>query len=338
MSETMTQARPSQQLLEYMIGGWTTQAIHVAADLGIADLLTDGPQTANELAERADSDGESLYRVLRALATIGVFAEDESRKFSLTPLAESLKSDTRESLRAFGIMMGAEFYQSLGNLLHSVRTGEQGFEKAFGLPFFKYMTDHPDRHSIYDTAMMVHGIAETEPMLDAYDFSPFHTVVDVGGGNGRMLAAILDRYPTVQGILFDLPAVVDRSRTIIAGLGLSKRCQAVGGDFFAAVPAADAYVLRHIIHDWDDNDAVSILRNCRKAMNPNGRILLVETVIPPLNEPCFGKWLDLMMLIIGGRERTHQQYQQLFSQAGLKLERVVSTTHEVSVIEGTGAT
>ncbi len=337
MTETMTQAQPSHQLLKQMIGGWITQAIHVAADLGIADFLAEEPQTAEELAQQTNTHGGALYRVLRALGTVGIFAEDTDRRFSLTPLAECLRSDVPGSLRAFGIMMGAEFYQSWGELLYSVQTGEQGYQKRFGVPFFQYMTEHPERHAIYDAAMMVHGIAETEPMLDAYDFSVFRTVVDVGGGHGRMLAAILNRHPAVEGILFDLPAVADRSRTIISDLGLSERCQIVGGDFFSSVPAADAYVLRHIVHDWDDKDAVAILRNCRDAMNPGGRVLVVETVIPPLNEPCFGKWLDLMMLIVGGRERTEDQYRRLFQQAGLTLRRIVPTAHEVSVIEGVRA-
>ncbi len=332
MTSTTTDTQSSKQLLNLMIGGWITQAIYVAAELGIADLVADSPKTAEELAEQTNTHRGALYRVLRALASVGIFTKDADCRFSLTPLAESLRSDA-PSLRSFGIMMGAEFYQSWGNLLYSVRTGEQGFQKRFGVPFFQYMTEHPERHSIYDAAMMVHGIAETEPMLDAYDFSDFRTVVDIGGGHGRMLADILNRYPAMEGILFDLPAVVDRSRTIISGLGLSERCQIVGGDFFTSVPTADAYIMRHIIHDWDDNEAVSILRNCRQAMNPEGRILVVETVIPPLNEPCFGKWLDLMMLIVGGRERTEEQYRQLFSQAGLKLNRIVSTTHEISIIE-----
>ena len=333
----MTDVQSSQQLSRLMVGGWITQAVYVAAELGIADSLTDGPRTAEELAEHTHAHGGALYRVLRALATVGIFTEDADRRFSLTPVANCLRSDIPDSLRSFAIMVGAEFYQSWGNLLHSARTGEPGFQERFGVPFFQYMTEHPDRHAIYDAAMMVHGVAETEPMLDAYDFSAFRTVVDIGGGNGRMLAAILNRYPGVQGILFDLPAVVDRSRAIISELGLSQRCQIVGGDFFASVPAADAYVLRHIIHDWEDAEAISILRNCRDAMNPDGRILVVETVIPPLNEPCFGKWLDLMMLLVNGRERTEEQYRRLFSQAGLTLSRIIPTAHEVSIIEGVRA-
>ncbi len=334
----MSDARLAQQLAKLTIGGWTTQAIHVAAELGIADLLADGPRTVEELARHTNSHSGSLYRVLRALASIGIFAEEANGRFSLTPVADHLRSDIPNSLRSFAMMAGAEFYQSWGNLLHSTRTGEAGFQERFGMPFFQYMTEHPDRHAIYDAAMMIHGVAETEPMLDAYDFSTFRVVADIGGGSGRMLAAILNRYPGVEGILFDLPAVVDRSRTVISELGLCERCRLIGGDFFASAPAADAYVLRHILHDWDDAEAVAILGNCRHAMNPGGRVLVVETVIPPLNEPCFGKWLDLMMLIVGGRERTEEQYRQLFSQAGLILSRIVPTAHEVSIIEGIRAT
>jgi ubiquinone/menaquinone biosynthesis C-methylase UbiE len=199
------------------------------------------------------------------------------------------------------------------------------------------MTEHPDRHAIYDAAMTgVHG-GETEPMLDAYDFSSFGTVADLGGGNGLMLAAVLERYPGAKGILFDLPGVADRARTILSARGLSDRCRIVRGDFFHSVPSADAYLMRHVLHDWQDEQAVTILRNCQRAMNPQGRVLAIETVIPPLNEPCFGKWLDLMMLVVDGRERTEDQYRRLFSRAGLTLSRVVPTAHEISIIEGVRA-
>lgn len=328
----------TQELNQFFGGSWITQAISVAAELGIADLLTDGPRTAEELVEQTNTDSGALYRVLRALASVGIFSQDAHRQFSLESLADQLRSDVPASQRSFAIMMGAEFHQSWGELLHSVRTGEQGFQKRFGMPFFKYMTEHPDRHSIYDAAMGVYGMAETESMLDAYDFSTFRTVVDIGGGNGLMLAAILSRYPLIQGILFDLPAVVDRARDIISGSGLSDRCQIVGGDFFSLVPVgADAPVMKHILHDWEDDEAVAILHQCQEAMNCNSKILVVETVIPPENEPCFGKWLDLMMLIVGGREREEEDYRRLFTAAGLKLNRVISTASEVSIIDGVRA-
>jgi SAM-dependent methyltransferase len=333
MVSTAVDVQSSKRLTELTIGSWFTQAIYVAAELGIADLLIDGPKTAEELAQATNAHGNALYRVLRALASADIFSEDEEGRFYLTPVAENLRSDVPSSLRSFAIMTGTELYQSWGNLLYSAKTGKGGFDKTYGKPFFQYMTEHPDRHAIYDKAMMVHGIAETEPMLDAYDFSAFETVMDVGGGNGLMLAAILNRHPAVKGILFDLPAVADRAKESFSDPDLSDRCQVVGGDFFTSVPSADVYVLRHIIHDWDDDDAITILSNCRKAMNPEGRVLLVETVIPPMNEPCFGKWLDLMMLIVGGRERTEEQYRRLLPRVGLELNRIIPTAHEISIVE-----
>jgi len=326
----------SKQLLSQMLlGSWITQAIYVAAELGIADLLAGGPRTVDELADNNNAHAGSLYRVLRALASAGIFAEDAYGRFSLTPLAEYLRSDAPDSRRALAIMMGSEFYQSWGKLLYAARTGAEAFREAFGVQFFQYMTEHSERHRIYDAAMEGFAVDETEPMVDAYDFSPFKTVIDVGGGNGLVLASILRRYPGVNGILFDLPPVADRAREIVSGWGLDGRCQIVGGDFFSSVPAGvDAYVLRHIIHDWNDDEAVTILRNCQEAMNPEGRILVVEIAVPPGNGPCFGKWLDLMMLVVGGRERTEEEYRRLFSEAGLKLNRVVSTAAEISVIEG----
>jgi len=331
----MTGDQSSMQFFRQVFGGsWITQGIWVAAELGIADLLAQGPLTAQELAERTRSNSDALYRVLRALASAGVFGQDELGRFALMPIGNILRSDVPGSQRAFSIMMGAEFHTTWGELLHTVQTGEQGFRKGFSMTFFEYMTKYPERHSIYDAAMQgIHGI-ETVPMLDAYDFGEFRTVADIGGGNGSALAAILERHPGMQGILFDLPAVAERARRFITDAGLSGRCLIEGGDFFSSVPAgADAYVMRHIIHDWEDSDAITILRNCREAVNAGGRILVVEMVIPPGNEPGFGKWLDLMMMLVGGRERTEEEYRLLFSAAGLTLHRVVPTASDVSILE-----
>ena len=332
----MTDDQSRMEFFRQMFGGsWITQGIWVAAELGIADLLADGPRTAGELAEKTHTHGNALYRVLRALASVGIFGEDAHGRFSLTPLADLLRTDGSTSQRPFAIMMGAEFHGAWGELLHSVRTGEPGFEKKFGVPFFKYMTEHPDRHSIYDSAMGNFGKEECKSVLEAYDFSAFRIVVDVGGGSGMFLTAMLNQYPALHGVLFDLPAVADRARSSILGSDLSGRCGIEGGDFLTSVPAgADAYVMQHIIHDWQDDEAIAILRNCREAMNGDGRILVIEMVIPPANEPCFGKWLDLMMLLIGGRERTQEEYSRLFWAAGFKLNRVIPTASEVSILEG----
>jgi len=322
------------RLNQMISGAWITQGIYVAAELGLADLLAGGPRTAAELARQAGAHEGALYRLLRALASVGIFAEDDQRRFTLTPLAQRLRSDAPASQRWFAIMMGAEFYQSWGHLAAAVRSGREVCRQTFGMPFFEYTTRHPDRGRIYDAAMNGIHDAETVPVLDAYDFSAFRTVVDVGGGNGLALAGMLRRHPGLEGIVFDLPAVAEGARATLDRLGLAGRGRAIGGDFFTAVPAgADAYVLRHILHDWDDEQAAAILRNCRDAMAPGGRILVIESVIPPGNAPCFGKWIDLMMLIVGGRERTEGQFRRLFAAAGLDLRRIVPTAHEVSVIE-----
>ncbi len=326
----------NKKLMDQMlVGAWITQGIYIAAELGIADLLVHGSKTAEELAIQTSTNSDALYRVLRALASIGIFSENEQGYFELTPLAEYLRSDHPDSCRAFSRMTGTEFYQSWGQLLLAVQTGKEVITKIFGKTFFQYLAENPERHRIYDAAMANYGVAETQPTLDAYDFSQFQTVVDIGGGNSQFLTAILKQYPGVKGVLFDLPAVADSVHPILKKFGLSDRCQFVGGDFFISVPEGyDAYILKHIIHDWSDKDAISILLKCREAMKPKSKILLVETVIPDGNVPCFGKWLDLMMLIIEGRERTEEQYRNLFSQVGLKLNRIIPTAHEVSVIEG----
>jgi hypothetical protein len=335
----MKDTQDIKQLMNQMLGGyWITQAIYVAAELGIADMLAKGPLTVEILAKQSSSNSDALYRVLRALASAGIFSEDGERTFSLTPLAENLRSEIPGSQRSFAIMSGAEFFQTWGRLLHSVRTGEDAFRKVYGKPFFEYMTERPERGRIYDAAMNGIHDFETEPMLDAYDFSQFGSVVDIGGGNGLQLARILKRHPMLEGMLFDMPAVAENALATISDFGLSERCQIVGGDFFSSVPSgADAYIMRHVIHDWEDGKAVSILSNCREAMNPGGRILVVESVIPDGNTPCFGKWLDLMMLLVSGLERTKEQYGRLFNEAGLKLNRVVPTAHEISIIEGIAA-
>lgn len=319
-------------------GSWITQGLWAAAELGIADQLAAGPATAEELAARTNAHSGALYRLLRALAGVGVFAQDAQGRFELTPAAELLRSDAPRSQRAFAIMMGAEFHSAWGELLHSIKTGQPGFNRRFGAPFFEHMTRHPDRHHLYDDAMEgVHG-PETEPVLDAYDFSAFQTIVDVGGGNGSAISAMLARHPAMQGVLFDLPAVADRTRAALAGSSANGRLRVEGGDFFKSVTAgADAYVLRHILHDWEDPEAVAILRTCRQAMKPASRILVVEMVLPPGNEPAFGKWLDLMMLLVAGRERTSDEYGALFAAAGLKLNRVIPTASDVSVVEGVPA-
>jgi hypothetical protein len=277
-----------------------------------------------------------LYRLLRALASVGIFAEEDGKRFSLTPLAEPLRSDVAGSQQSLALMMGDAQYRAWGNLVDTVQTGDNAYEKIFGKPIFDHLAEQPEKARIFDDAMTgIHG-RETGAILDAYDFSDINVIADIGGGNGSKITAILQKHPEMRGILFDLPHVVGRARPNIEAAGLGDRCQLVSGDFFQSVPSgADAYVMRHIIHDWDDEKSHTILRNCHAVMSPGNKLLLVESVIPPGNDPFMGKFLDLtMMLIPGGKERTEDEYRELYDSAGFDLVRVVPTTTEVSVIEG----
>lgn len=326
------------ELTKMLTGAWISQAIYSAAKYGIADLLGGGAQTAAQLAKATGTKPDTLFRVLRALASVGVFAEDDEARFSLTPMAELLRSDVPGSQRSLAIMMGEEHFVVWMDLAETLRTGGNAFEKRYGMPIFDYLGEHPEQANIFDGAMTgIHGV-ETQAVIDAYDFSEIGVLADVGGGNGSNLIAILKEYPAMRGMLCDLPHVVERARPHFETAGLADRCQLVGGSFFESVPkGADAYFMRHIIHDWDDEKAAIILKHCRSAIPRGGRLLLVESVIPPGNDPFFGKFLDVTMLLIpGGKERTEVEYKQLFAEAGFDLARTVPTRTEMSVIEGCG--
>jgi hypothetical protein len=331
---------PQQQISAMLVGHWTARAVYVAAKLGLADLLASGPRTAADLAEATGTHRRSLYRLLRALASVGVFQEGPEQRFSLTPSAECLRTDAPGSLYPMVLLMGEEeHYAAWARLLDCVRTGRTGFELTFGEPLFDYLSKKPEQARLFDAAMTsIHG-RETAAMLDAYDVSGFETVADLGGGNGSTLCGILARHPRMRGVLFDLPGVIERARASVASADCADRLEFVAGSFFEAIPeGADAYLLRHIIHDWDDDQSEAILRNVRKVMRPQTRVLVVESVIEPGNEPSFGKLLDLNMLVMpGGVERTEPEYQELFERAGLRLNRVVPTDAGVSVIEAVPA-
>jgi len=320
------------ELARLLSGYWYTQTIYVAAKLNLADHLKDGPRSIQDLAQATGTNPRALYRLLRALASLGIFTEEQGR-FVLTPLAECLLDS---SMKALATVRGEFQYRAWGELLHSVETGHSAFEKVYGKPIFDYFSDHPDMGKLFDQAMTgVHG-RETEAMLEAYDFTGIGTLADIGGGNGSVITAILRRYPAMQGILFDVPGVVERTKANIEAAGLEGRCQVVAGSFFEAVPpGADTYLMRHIIHDWDDEKSITILRNCGQAMGNGGKLLVVEGVVPPGNEPSVSKFFDLaMMALPGGMERTEEEYRQLFEAAGFQLTRIVPTRTWVSVLEG----
>ena len=335
MTQLPTDQPPREVLNRLISGFWTTQAIYVAVRLRIPDLLADGARTAESLATESESHPRSLYRLLRALSSTGVFREDEQRRFELTPLSECLRRDVPGSLAELALMRGDWQYQAWGKLLHSVQTGEAAFEHEFGEPIFDHLSHSPEHAAIFDQAMVgVHG-RETDAMLAAYDFSTIGLLTDIGGGNGSVLAAVLRRHVGVRGLLFDREDVVARAHTNLSNAGIADRCQFVAGDFFAAIPAgADAYLLRHVLHDWDDAQSATILRQCHSAMSNCGRLLIAEYVLPDGPEPFHGKWFDLaMMVVTGGQERTEAEYRALLDTAGFVCERIVPTDSELSLIE-----
>jgi ubiquinone/menaquinone biosynthesis C-methylase UbiE len=328
---------PPKIIMSQMIFGLViSKAIYCVAKLNIADTLAaHGPMNCSALAAKSSAHEESLYRLMRALASIGIFREDENGNFLLTPMAECLRDDSPDSVKAMALGVGNVWFKAYSELLYPIETGKGGFEYAIGMPVFEYLTANPEEGKIFDRMMTdIHG-GETQPMIDDYDFSSFKTIVDVGGGNGEVITSILKRHEEVKGILFDLPEVINRARQNITSTGLNDRCQLDTGNFFESVSkGGDAYIMRHIIHDWCDKDAVTILSNCRKAMNPGGKVLVVEAVIQEGNEPSPFKLLDITMLMVGGKERTKKQFENIFSQAGLKLNRVVPFQNDLSVVEG----
>ncbi|TWT39244.1 methyltransferase [Blastopirellula retiformator] len=331
----MSSASPVEQLME-MIGGFQiSQVVLTVGELGLADLLKDGPCSVEDLAQDCGANPERLYRLLRAAASVGVFAETDPHVFKMTPLAEPLASDHPYSLRSFSQMMRDEHFAVWGRLASAVRSDENAFQEMYGQEFFTYLGDHPKSAAIFDAAMTSYHGRETEAILDAYDFSQFDMIADIGGGNGSKLAAVLTKHPQLRGLLFDLPHVVERAAEKLESSRVSDRATLIGGDFFAEVPrSADGYMMRHIIHDWDDEKSTLILKNCRAAMEPGQKLLLIEYIIPPGNEPSFGKFIDLtMMLIPGGKERTEAEYRDLLAGCGFQLERVINTTQPISIIE-----
>jgi len=331
----MAEISTHQQLDQMISGYWISQAIYAAAKFGIADQLKDGPKTVEELAGATATNPDALHRLLRALASVGIFAERESRHFSLTPLAEPLRTDVAGSKRALALMMGDEQFRAWAEIEYSIRTGKIAFDKVFGKPVFDYLGEHPDKARIFDAAMVgIHG-REANAVLNAYDFSGISMVADIGGGNGSQITEILKKHSRMKGILFDLPHVIERAKERIHASGLMDRCKLVSGSFFDAAPeGADAYILRHIIHDWDEEKCLTILRNCHRAMRSASKLLVIESVIHSGNEPFLGKFLDLHMLLIpGGKERTESEYRSLFERVGFELTRVVPTGAEVSIVE-----
>jgi len=335
--ENPRQAPPSAQLMEMIFGFALSRSIAVAAQLGVADLLKDGTKSADELAEIIGAHPRSLYRMLRALAGAGIFSEEADQRFSLTPLGEPLCSDAPESLRAFAAMMADHVnFETWAQLPYSIQTGKPAFPHKFGMRWFAWLEQNPAEGKVFNDAMTSLSSGAVAAVVSAYSFSGIKKLVDVGGGHGRLLASVLSKYPEMKGVLYDAPAVIKDANDVFVALGVGDRVEAIGGDFFQSVPAGgDAYILKHIIHDWNDEDCLKILGHCRAGMKAGGKVLLVEMVIPERNAPSIGKFLDLQMLLfLTGCERTEAEYRTLLNRAGFDLTRIVRTPSPYSVIEG----
>jgi hypothetical protein len=327
---------PSQYVFQIATGYVASTALYVAARLQIADRLANGPRAAEDLAKQTSVHADALYRVLRALASVGVFEEVSPRVFANNPPSETMTSSYPASTFPMALWISDPFHLRVyAEVMHTMVTGETAVEKATGVPVFEYFPRHPELSEIFNNAMTAFSAFVVPAVLDAYDFAGIGTMVDVAGGHGQLLMSILRKYPDMQGVLFDMDHVIAGAIPRIRAAGLESRVTTQTGDFFAAVPqGGDAYIMKHIIHDWDDERATRILQNIRAAMNHGGRVLLVESVIPPGNVPDFGKLLDLeMMLLPGGRERTEQEFRDLFAGAGFELTRVIPTQSPLSVIE-----
>jgi hypothetical protein len=334
MSQADRTVPPHQQVVQMAMGYTVSRALYVCAKLGLADLLAAGPRPSDELAGACGAHPGGLFRLLRTMAGLGLFTEVSPRRFALTPMGETLRSDAPGRARSTVLALaGAWGWAAFGEFEHAVRTGRPGAEKALGMNMFDYFAQHPDEAAWFNDAMVgIHG-EEPAAVAEAVDFSGLGTLVDVGGGTGGLIAAILRATPRLRGVLLDMPHVQEPARRRIAELGLSDRCTVVAGSFFEAVPPGDGYILSHIIHDWDEGRCLTILRNCRRA-SPGAKVMIVEMVIPPGDGPHPGKLLDLMMLNApGGMERSAEEYGALLEKAGYRLTRIVPTNSAVCVVE-----
>jgi len=330
------QVPPHVQLIQMVTATWVSRIVYAAAWLDLGNLLADGPRSAEDLAGGLGVHAPSLHRLMRTLASLGILAEGEDRRFGLTTLGEALKTGAPGSARASILTAGSPwFHGAFSDILYSLQTGRTSFEKAQGMPVFAYLAQHPDEASLFSETMVGFHGEEPAAVAEAYDFSAFGTIADVGGATGNLLAAILARHQGPRGILFDMPHVVGDAPALLQARGVADRVTIEAGDFFQTAPAdADAYVLSHIIHDWSEEQCLDILGRVRQAMKPGARLLLVEMVLPAGNVSHFGKILDMVMLVLpGGQERTEEEYRALLAKAGLRHTRTVPTHSAVSIVE-----
>ena len=327
---------PDAELLRLIFGKDVSMALAVAAKLRVADRLGEGPKAVDDLAAETGTHSPSLHRILRTLASVGVFTERTDGVFALAPMGEYLCTGVKGALRGLADALGSDWcWRSWGHALEAVRTGRAAFDTLFGEPVFDYLGRHPDDSAVFNEALTGFRSNVAPAVASAYDFSSLGTVVDVGGGHGALLTTILRAYPRVKGVVYDAPHVAAGADVTIREADLQGRCRAVGGDFFEGVPAGgDAYLLKHIVHDWSDDEATTILRHCRAGVNPGGKLLLVEMVVAPGDAADVAKLIDLEMLVnLTGRERTEAEYRRLLAGAGWRLTRVIPTESPTQIVE-----
>ena len=329
MAPDLSTMSPAAAVLQVISNFWAARALYAAAKLGIADLVKDGPKTIEELASETGTHAPSLHRLMRALASTGWFGQDDSGRFGPTPITAGIQTGAPGTLRNFAMAeLGEEHYPAWEDLVFSVKTGEIAFNHVFGMPNWEFWATHPEHAQIFNRGMS-EVTAIMEPAIQAvYDFSGFAKIVDIGGGRGTLIASVLRASPKPRGVVLDLPHVIELGRKHIEAQGLKERCELIPGDFFKNVPeGGDAYILKAVLHDWDDDRSIAILKNCHKAMAPHAKVCLIESVIPANNRPFLRTLGDLNMLIMtGGRERTEAEYRALLDAAGFRLNRIVTTS------------
>lgn len=331
----MTSAAPSpqDQMIQFITAKWISQPIQVAAQLGIADLLADGPMSVEDLAQESKTHPPTLYRLLRALAGMGIFEELEDRVFGLTPLGQCLRNG---AMRAMALTFLSDWHEKAWSaLMHSVQTGETAFDHAFGQPAFDWLGEHPEEAALFNQFQAEKTARFIPAVVGAYDFSGINKLADIGGGTGALILAILKANPDLLGSVAELPQVAQQAREAIQASGLADRCQAVECDFFKEAPLGyDAFIMCHVLHDWDDEAGAKILANCHKALPTGGKLLLVEHLLPQGGGFSPAKLLDLEMLVIGGgKERTEAEYGTLLQAAGFDLARVAQTKAGIALME-----
>jgi hypothetical protein len=329
--------RPQEVVFQMVIGKWISQSLGTVVEIGIPDKLGKRARRLSDLARESGVSEDGLYRLLRALASVGLFAESAGRRFKLTPMGQFLRRDHPESLAGYARFTAHDStWRPWGRLTYSVKTGMPAFDHVFGAPLFEYLSRNPEVAAVFDNAMTSISATEARAASDAYDFKGIKTLMDVAGGHGLLLATVLHRHKTMRGVLFDLPHVVAGAAATFTRTGMTNRVRIESGDFFHEwPPGADAIIMKHIIHDWDDDSATRILQTCHRALGPRGKVLIVDPVVPSGNVPHYGKLLDLEMLVLTprGRERTRTEFATLLGGAGFRLSRVIATQSPLSVVE-----